>query len=73
VGRVDQLHVQPGGLQQVVPDPLVVAYALHDRQLRPVGVSRAASVRIAAAIAGTSSSRDARRAAQSRGRDVAEA
>jgi hypothetical protein len=32
-----QLHGQPGGLQQVIPDPPVIGRCLHDRQLNPVG------------------------------------
>ena len=36
-GGVHQLHAQPGGLQQVVPDPPVIRRRLHDDQLDPVG------------------------------------
>ena len=37
MGGVDQLHGQPGGLQQVKPYPPVVRCRLHDDQLNPVG------------------------------------
>ena len=59
--RVGQLHVQPCGLQQVIPDLPVTNVDSMTTSCTPLASGRAASARIALVVAGTSSTRDARR------------
>jgi hypothetical protein len=59
--RVHQLHVQPGRLQHVVPDPPVIDVDSMTTTSTPSAISRLASARTSRMVAVTVSTRDARR------------